>query len=124
MGAVGFAMGIERLMMAMPEDNGKKSASVALYAGAIGERGLFKAREIAANLRAKGFSAETDVMGRGVKAQMKYADKIGAAYTVIIGDNELDGGTVVVKNMETGERTETPFDGIYNILEEHKWENI
>jgi len=49
-------------------------------------------------------------MERGVKAQMKYADKLGAAFSVIIGDNELENGTAQLKNMKTGETIELPID--------------
>ena len=57
-------------------------------------------------LRREGMFVEFDVVGRSVKAQMKYANKIGARFTVVIGDSELENGTVKLKNMETGEEQE------------------
>ncbi|MDR1066508.1 MAG: histidine--tRNA ligase [Clostridiales bacterium] len=113
MGAVGFAVGIERIMMSMPDDDEKDS--VEFYVGSLGERGVYKAREIAAGLRARGFSAETDIMGRGVKAQLKHADRIGANYCVIIGENELITGSASVKNMKTGETSNLPLDEVFRI---------
>ena len=57
-------------------------------------------------LRAEGFSVQTDVCGRGLKAQMKYADKIGAKYTAVLGDDEIAAGILKVKNMDSGETKE------------------
>ncbi|MBQ1838694.1 MAG: hypothetical protein II127_03655, partial [Ruminococcus sp.] len=54
--------------------------------------------------------AETDVVGRGLRAQMKYADKIGAQFSMVLGDNEIAEGKAKVKNMETGEQTELALD--------------
>jgi histidyl-tRNA synthetase len=54
-------------------------------------------------LRKKGVFAENDVMGRSLKAQMKYADKIGAKYSVVIGDDEIANGKASLKNMQSGE---------------------
>ena len=51
-----------------------------------------------------GVPAECDLCGRGLKAQMKYADKLGAGYTMVLGDNELQEGKAELKNMKTGEK--------------------
>ena len=61
-------------------------------------------------MRECGLIAETDVVGRGLRAQMKYADKIGAKYSLVLGDNELSDNKAKVKNMETGEQTELALD--------------
>ena len=53
--------------------------------------------------------AETDLMERSLKAQLKYANKIGARYTMVIGDSELAAGAARLKNMDTGEEQEVPF---------------
>ena len=69
------------------------------------------------SIRKEGFAAETDLSGRSVKAQMKYADKRGFKYTCVIGDSELESGLAKVKNMETGEQTEVNIDtGILELL--------
>ena len=57
-------------------------------------------------LRENGIAAEFDHLGKSVKAQMKYADKIGAAYSVVIGDDELEKGVATLKNMQNGETSE------------------
>ncbi len=51
-------------------------------------------------------AAQYDLAGRSVKAQMKYANKLGARYTMVLGDSELDTGRAALKNMETGETQE------------------
>ena len=66
-------------------------------------------REVSA-LRQEGVYAEFDVVGRSVKAQMKYANKIGAKFTMVLGDSELETGKAMLKNMETGEQQERALD--------------
>ena len=67
-------------------------------------------------LRKQGISAERDYLERSVKAQMKYANKIGAKYTVVLGDDEIERGTAAVKNMETGESEEISLDCVGDYL--------
>ena len=76
----------------------------------MGEKAANKAFEIVTNMRAEGFAAECDLMGRSVKAQMKYADKIGAKFSVVLGDNELETGKAVLKNMADGTTCEVSLD--------------
>ena len=65
----------------------------------MGEKGVMYAMKTVAALREKGIYAETDVVSRSLKAQMKYADKIGAKYVLVVGDNELDEDKATLKNM-------------------------
>ena len=67
-------------------------------------------------LRKQGISAERDYLERSVKAQMKYANKIGAKYTVVLGDDEIERGAAAVKNMETGESEEISLDRVGDYL--------
>lgn len=104
--ALGFAMGIERLLLVMES---RKAAfpipkSCQVYIAPIGERAAVYASKLCGLLRAEGFSAATDLTGRSVKAQMKYADKLGALYTLVIGDNELESKTAVLKDMNSGKQ--------------------
>ena len=69
-------------------------------------------------LRDKGIYAECDICSRSLKAQMKYADKIGAEYTLIIGDSELESGKAQLKNMKKSEQREIEIDNIYSVLAE------
>ena len=103
--ALGFGMGLERLLLVM-EKSGcpfPERAGCNIYIGSMGEKASIKAAQLTTMLRREGFNAQSDVVGRSVKAQMKYADKIAAEYSCIIGDNELDEGVVKVKKMATGE---------------------
>ena len=112
MPSLGFAMGLERLLMVMdaqgveiPEDD-----KCALYIATMGDDAKVKAFELLRRVRECGLIAETDVVGRGLRAQMKYADKIGAKYSLVLGDNELAENKAKVKNMESGEQTEFALD--------------
>lgn len=103
-GAVGFGMGIERLMMILEKQYGcmEQKSDVLLYIGSMGEKGLFRAQALTLQLRKEGIHAECDTVERSVKAQMKYANKIGALYSVIIGDTELQENKLELKNMTEG----------------------
>ncbi|MBR1824824.1 MAG: histidine--tRNA ligase, partial [Ruminococcus sp.] len=81
-----------------------------LYFATMGEAALEKAMQLTKELRELGYCAEYDLMGRGIKPQMKYANKINAAFTVVIGDNELESGKVKLKEMSKGEETELALD--------------
>ena len=106
--ALGFGMGIERLLLVMDKQNcaylSPKKCDI--YFATMGDAALEKAMEFAGQLREYGFYAEYDLMGRGLKAQMKYANKIGAAFTMVLGDNELEEKKAHLKDMESGEEKE------------------
>ena len=82
----------------------------ALYIAGLGDNAQSKAFELIGAVRNTGLPAETDVVGRGLRAQMKYADKIGARFSMVIGDNELLENKANVENMTTGEQTELSLD--------------
>ena len=106
--SLGFAMGLERLLMVMDAQGIEipNDEKCMLYIATMGEKAKRKAFELIRNVRECQLIAETDVVGRGLRAQMKYADKIGARYSMVLGDNEIEQGVAKVKNMETGEQTE------------------
>ncbi|MBO5649422.1 MAG: histidine--tRNA ligase [Clostridia bacterium] len=109
---IGFAAGINRLIDAM-EKSGvviENTERPLLYVASMGADAALKAFSIVTRFRADGKWAESDIVGRSLKAQMKYADKIGARYTLILGDNELAAGEAQLKNMETGEQTTVALD--------------
>ena len=109
---IGFGMGITRIILAMKEAGLDKidSKRPTLYIAALGERAGVKAMAITERLRREGKFAECDIVGRSLKAQMKYANKIGAEYTLIIGDSEIDCGRAQLRNMQNGEQTEVEID--------------
>ena len=110
---IGYAMGVERLLMVMKAQGIEIPAPAPcdLYIGSIGEEASVEALRLCGILRKEGFSAECDIVGRSVKAQMKYADKIGARFSMVLGDNELAEKKATVKNMATGENAEVTLDG-------------
>lgn len=112
--AVGFGLGIERLLLRLDETGVKipKPDGVSLYIAPMGERAVKEAQKLAYSLRQAGISVDTDHLGRGLRASMKYADKLGALNTLVLGDNEIDTGIVKIKNMSSGEETETALDKI------------
>ena len=116
---IGFGMGLERLLMVM-EAQGcpfPERETAMIYLAPMGDAAVAKCLALCKRLRDEGFSAETDLCGRSLKAQMKYADKLGAKYSCVIGDSELESGKAQIKNMETGEKTETDLDeGILSML--------
>ncbi len=107
--SVGFGMGIERILYFL-EKEGVELPSMEtpdLYVGILGSEAKARAFSLVNEIRSRGLIVETDYMDRSVKAQMKYANKIGAKKVVIIGANELEKGTASVKDMATGEQAET-----------------
>ena len=117
--AAGFGMGMDRLLILLknqgllPED---MSIPCQVYVGHAGEAGYRKSQALVNRLRCHGISAEGDLLKRSVKAQMKFAGKRGAKFSVIIGDNEIAEGSVRIKNMETGEQTEAAFEAIAAVV--------
>lgn len=113
---VGFGLGIERLLLlmeaneiAIPEEN-KPEVFVAVVGEAAKAFGLKLCRQ----LRQKGVIAEMDTLARNIKGQFKYADRLGARYTLVIGEDELAKGVVSLKDMSRSEQREISIDKIYD----------
>ena len=106
--ACGFGLGIERLLLLMDAQKSEfpERKRCDLYVASIGAEENIKASAIVTDLRNEGLSAEFDTVGRSVKAQMKYADKIGALYTMVLGADELTSGKAMLKNMSDGTQSE------------------
>ena len=113
--SLGFAMGIERLLMLMDKQGIEipKPSTCDLYVAVMGESASLKSFEIIKAVRSCGLIAETDIVGRGLRAQMKYADKIGAKFSMVLGENEIEQGKAVIKNMSSGEQTEIVLDNTF-----------
>lgn len=110
---LGFAMGIERMIMIMDAQNCnyEPAKQCDLYIAGLDDTATEYAMNLVSQLRKYGFWAECDLVGRGLKAQMKYADKIGARFSMVIGDNEISEGKAQIKNMESGEKLEVSLQG-------------
>lgn len=110
--SLGFAMGMERLLMLMDKQGIEipEPSSCDLYVATMGDKAKEKAFSLIKSVRDCGLIAETDVVGRGLRPQMKYADKIGAKFSLVLGDNEIEQNSAEIKNMTTGEKTTLALD--------------
>ncbi len=109
---IGFGMGITRVILAM-EQLGLDDISAPaprLYIASLGEEAMGKAIAIVERLRRSGVYAECDTVGRSLKAQMKYANKLGADYTLIIGDSEVESGKAQLRDMKNSTQSEVSLD--------------
>ena len=116
--AVGFGCGLERLILVLENTNSLKceKETSKIYIAPMGENAKAKAIQIVDNLRSCGIKAETDLMNRSVKAQMKYANKIGVEYVVVLGDSELESGVVEIKDMANSSSEQIKIDEIIAYL--------
>ncbi len=112
--SLGFAMGIERLMMVLEAQNAElpQAPICDLYIATMGENASIKATALCNNLREDGFSVQTDICAKGLKAQMKFANKIGAKFSIVLGDQELENNKAKLKNMQSGEEKEINLDAL------------
>ena len=109
---VGFGVGMERLLSLM-ESNGvcfPEKCVLDLYVAPLDERYRIPAFTLCQGLRQSGLKADTDHVGRSIKAQIKYADKVGANYVIALGEDEINNKKLVIKDMHTGESQELPYD--------------
>lgn len=113
--ALGFGMGLERLILTMEKQgcDFMEAKTCDLYIASMGENAADKAMALAMELRDEGYFVEYDIVGRGIKPQMKYADKIGSKFVVVLGDNEIETGMAKLKNMATGEQKDIRLDSSF-----------
>ena len=115
---IGFAVGIERILLLL-ENTGveiENPNKVKIYFAPMGKAEAEKAFELVSELRANGIACDTDHMGRGIKAQFKYADKIGAEFVAVIGSDELNNGVVKIKKMADGSENTVEFALVKDFL--------
>jgi len=112
---VGFGLGIERLIMLMeangaefPEEDG-----LDVFIAVMGDQAKAYGQKLCREFRQKGLSVQMDTLARNIKGQFKYADRLNAKYTVVIGDNEIAEGVVSLKNMAKSEQTQVKFEDLY-----------
>ena len=116
--AVGFALGLERLLMILDKDGVviPEPNRFDLFIANMSDEAKLKAMFMANELRKKGLKVEVDHLGKKMKAQMKYANKIGAEFSVVIGDSEIAEDIISVKRMSDGEKFETKLSNIDEIV--------
>ena len=112
--AVGFATGLERLLLALESQNllPEKNRSVDAYVVALGETAQAEGFKLLNSLRQQGLSVAMDFAGRSMKAQMKQANKLGAKYSVILGEDEIAEGVVMLRSMEDSSQAKVPMNQV------------
>ena len=122
MPGVGFGMGLERLLLVL-ESIGKlpeNEENPEIFLANIGENADMYVQKLVLDLRKDGIAAERDYGARSLKAQMKYANKIGASFSAVIGDDDIAKGALNVKNMETGESEEVLAEKLSEFLKSNR----
>lgn len=115
---IGFAIGLERLLLALemqgliPQEKEKRR----IYIAALGDQAEVMGVKIQQALREKGYTADMDLQGRSLKGQMKQSGKLKSAFTVIIGNDEIESGQAVVKNMAEGKQENVPFHQVVDYV--------
>ena len=116
--AVGFGAGMERLIIVRDAENNVPLAPLMrdIFIGYRGDEAMMEAFKIVNSLRQVGISAESDHLQRSIKAQMKYANKINARYSMIIGESELEERNVKLKEMESGDEVTIPLEQFVQVF--------
>jgi histidyl-tRNA synthetase len=116
---IGYAMGMERILLALEKQQVKLPLSrrQTIFLAALGKEAQKAAAVLAQELRQRGLSAEWDYQGRSLKAQLKTADRLGAVFTVIIGEEELQKGTVLIRKMQESRQESLPLEQVGSYLE-------
>lgn len=111
---IGIAPGVDRIVLA--RSSSQRTIGPSAYLVGVGEEAQREAFRLAARLRARGVATELDLLGRGLKGQMKDAARTGARWAVILGDDELKDGTATVKNLERGEQETVPIERVEEMV--------
>ncbi|MDI6739077.1 MAG: histidine--tRNA ligase [Candidatus Edwardsbacteria bacterium] len=113
---VGFGAGLERFLLAMKNQDVHVPADKRLdiFIATLGEPATDKACALAGELRSRGYACEQDLLNRSLKAQMREANKLNAHYVIVIGEDELNKGAAVLKDMDSHEQKEVPFTELAN----------
>jgi histidyl-tRNA synthetase len=118
--SIGFAGGIERIILALKNENVTvpELKKCQVYIAVLSESARIFSLKLSQNLRDRGIVVEMDLMKRNIRNQMKYADRLGAKYVLIIGDDELEKGVLTIRDMETGQQVEVDEKWIENYIVE------
>ncbi len=112
---IGFAIGVERLVL-MKGEQRVAPATPQLFIAALGDEAADRAFVLMSALQRAGVRAEMDYLGKSLKAQMRRANKLHAAYTLILGEEELASGKAQLKNMSDGSQSQVDLVGLADIL--------
>ena len=111
---VGFGMGLERVLMAIEQEGlpPPEEPGLAVFVVGVGDSGRARSLELVRELRAAGVPADTAFEDRPLKAQLKMADRAGAAYAAIVGERELEAGTVTLRRLEDGQQEDVATEAL------------
>ena len=119
--AVGFAAGLERLLLAMGDKNELANKEIKkIYLIGLGDKARSTMMKILNNIRSSGYYVEFDSLRRSLKAQLRESNKLGASITIIIGEQEMEGQCAQIKDLTSGNQESVPFDSIISYLEDLK----
>ncbi|MCJ7615504.1 MAG: His/Gly/Thr/Pro-type tRNA ligase C-terminal domain-containing protein, partial [Desulfobacterales bacterium] len=110
--AIGFAIGLDRLAEITGIRNKDLLQKPDIYIAALGEKSMPLAFEWSCNFGLEGIRSEMDLSNKSLKSQMKRADRLKASYVLIAGDNELEEGSVVLRNMTTKKQISIPIESL------------
>src|SRR5208337_3090469 len=110
--AIGFAIGMERLIMLLQQENREQVRSPFVFIASLGEQPRARTFELVQQLRGRGLEAEMDYEGRSLKSQMRRADKSGARYVLIFGEDELMRRQIQLRDMRTKTQRVLSLDGL------------
>lgn len=118
--AVGFGLGIERLLMLLDEEGIgiEKPETCDLFIASLGENAKLKALKLANEMRDKGFNVIIDLCERGLKGQLKYADRLNARYCAVIGDDELERGVAAMRDMKKSSQEDVAFEDLEKYIKQ------
>jgi len=115
LGGIGFGSGVERMLLAAVSQ--EKKANLDVFFVTLSLEARIPAMKLASALREEGISADLDFGGRGLRAQFKQVDRVGASYAVILGEDELAQGIATVRDMASGDERQVPLtDGVKDLL--------
>ena len=119
---VGFGLGIERLILLLDnlEKDINQQPSLDVFIASMGEAAEIEAFKILHDLRKAGISCEKDHVGKSIKTQFKYADKLNSRFTIVLGDDEINNQIVTVKDMSNSTQTQIKLDDIVNYFKNLK----
>lgn len=112
---IGFALGVDRIAIARGEDD-RIAKKIDVYVVAVGDDGVRQGLRLATSLRRAGVGTDLDLAGRSMKGQMKQASSSGARWAAILGEREIAGGTVTLKNLSTSEQQEVALDEVVQVV--------
>jgi histidyl-tRNA synthetase len=116
LGGIGFGSGVERMLLAASSSR-EGETSLDVFFVTLAQEARIPAMRLAGALREEGISADLDYGGRGMRAQFKQADRVGATFAAILGEDELAQGVVTVRDMASGEEQKVPVvDGPKDLL--------